>query len=403
MNVLQRGAIGAAIFCMIVISSFGSGATSTIAKIESLVQNGTVMLNDESGKTLIALNADRLFIPASIIKVLTSQIALDHLGPTYRFKTGCYFDSSTKCLTIKGYGDPYLISDEIRFLADSLKKVTGLHINSLVLDDRFYAADVAIPGLSKTSNPYDALNGALVVNFNTINIGRNSEGAVFSAEAETPLTALAREKGASLSIGSKQRINLSLQADHCKRYAGELIMTVFREQGFIFSDSTFSYGMVRAGKEPVLTYVNSRSLSEVLKGLLQYSNNFIANQLFLTIGAEQLGAPASMEKGTTVFEEYIRNKLHIPEAELVMVEGSGISRGNMVTGNVMISIMEKFRPHADLLTPKKGHPVKSGTLTGVSNYAGYIKTTQGLRAFVIMLNQEQNNRDAIMKLLSEMP
>lgn len=403
MNVLHLAARCAVVFGTVAFSSFGSGARGTIVKIESLVQNGTVMLNDEVGKPLVALNADHLFIPASIIKVLTSQISLDLLGAEYRFKTECYFDSSTKSLLLKGRGDPYMISDEIRLLAATLKKVVGTHIGSLTIDDHFFSPDVAIPGLSKTNNPYDALNGALVVNFNTINIGRGSDEAVYSAEKETPLTPLSNEKGRALSIGSSERINLSSQAADCKRYAGELIMTIFREQGFLFSDTTFSYGTVDSASQLVLTYENSRDLSEVLSGLLKYSNNFIANQLFLTIGAEQKGPPASMQKGKTVFEDYLRNTLHIPESELVMVEGSGISRGNLVTGNVMISIMEKFRAHADLLTPKNGHPVKSGTLYGVSNYAGYIKTAKGLRTFVIMLNQEKNNRDAIMQLLAEMP
>jgi D-alanyl-D-alanine carboxypeptidase/D-alanyl-D-alanine-endopeptidase (penicillin-binding protein 4) len=66
----------------------------------------------------------------------------------------------------------------------------------------------------------------------------------------------------------------------------------------------------------------------------------------------------------------------------------------------MISILERFKSHAGLLTPKDGHPVRSGTLTGVYNYAGYIKTTGGLRSFVIMLNQQNNHRDAILTLLA---
>jgi D-alanyl-D-alanine carboxypeptidase len=89
----------------------------------------------------------------------------------------------------------------------------------------------------------------------------------------------------------------------------------------------------------------------------------------------------------------------IASDELVICEGSGISRNNKITGNVMMKIMEDFREYADLLSVKNGVLVKSGTLNGVHNYTGYIKTKTGLRPFVIMLNQNNNCRDKIMGLL----
>ncbi|MBN1575581.1 MAG: D-alanyl-D-alanine carboxypeptidase [Chitinispirillaceae bacterium] len=373
-------------------------SAESLTAIRSLVENGSVMLNDENGAALVAINPDKLCIPASIIKILTAEIALDLLGPEFRFKTECYTNCKY-CLVIKGFGDPYLISDELRNLARQLKGKGLARIDRISLDHSYFSDDLTIPGISKTSNPYDALNGALVVNFNTINVGKDASGKVFSAEEETPLTPLAVDKAASIAPGTKQRINLSAQRADCNQYAGELLLTILREQGLAVTGNTVGEATADSNHSPVYTHYNSRPLPEVLQGLLKYSNNFIANQIFLAIGAQREGGPATMQKSRNVFEKYIRTKLHIPETELVMVEGSGISRDNQVTGNVMISIMERFKPHAALLTPKNGHPLKSGTLNGVSNYAGYIKTAKGLRPFVIMLNQEKNNRDMIFKLL----
>ncbi|MBN1761138.1 MAG: D-alanyl-D-alanine carboxypeptidase [Chitinispirillaceae bacterium] len=356
------------------------------------------MLNDESGSPLIAINPDSLYLPASIIKVLTAQIALDLLGPDFRFKTECYTNSNSD-LIIKGYGDPFLVSDEIRLLAQTLKKKGLTRINRLILDRSYFAEDLTIPGISTTSNPYDALNGALVVNFNTINVGKDASGTVYSAEKETPLTPLAIAKAVSFPAGSKQRINLSANRENCSRYASELISTILREQGIEIVDSSTGEAKVGTNRKPYLTYVNSRPLTEVLQGLLKYSNNFIANQIFLTIGAREKNDPATMQKSSMVFEEYIRKKLNIPEDQLKMVEGSGISRDNKVSGRVMLSIMERFKSNVALLSNKNGNPVKSGTLHGVSNYAGFIRTASGLRPFVIILNQEKANRDTIMKLL----
>ncbi|MBN1757613.1 MAG: D-alanyl-D-alanine carboxypeptidase [Chitinispirillaceae bacterium] len=373
-------------------------STETLKKITMMVENGSIMLNDENGAVLVAVNPDTRYIPASIIKILTATIALDLLGPDFRFKTECYTNCKS-CLVVKGFGDPYLISDELRNLARGLRGKGLVRIDRISLDHTFFSDDLTIPGISKTSNPYDALNGALVVNFNTVNVGKDASGTVFSAEEETPLTPLAIEKAASLPRGTKQRINLSSQRADCNRYAGELLLTIFREQGVVVTGNTISEATADSSRSPFYTHYNSRPLQEVLRGLLKYSNNFIANQIFLAIGAQQEGAPATMLKSKAVFEKYIRTKLHIPETELVMAEGSGISRDDRVTGNAMISIMERFRPHAALLTPKNGHPLKSGTLNGVNNYAGYIKTEKGLRPFVIMLNQEHGNRDTILKLL----
>lgn len=367
-------------------------------KISSLVQNGTVILNDESGNRLVAINPDVLYIPASIIKVLTAQIALDLLDSSYRFTTGCYRNVSGT-VTLRGHGDPFLVSDELRLLARACKKHRITSISKLNLDFSYFSDDLSIPGISQTSNPYDALNGSLVVNFNTVNIGKDAAGNVVSAEKETPLTPIAREKGCSLAPGATLRLNLSAHPADCRRYAAELLETILTEQGISISDSTAGFAPAGPEDSLIFTYENSRTLGEVLTGLLKYSNNFIANQIFLTIGAEKNGQPATMEKSRKIFESYIRSTLGIPESQLVMVEGSGISRSNQVTGAVMIAIMEKFKVHASLLTPKNGHPVKSGTLNGVNNYAGYIKTAKGLRSFVIMLNQPAANRDKIMKLL----
>jgi D-alanyl-D-alanine carboxypeptidase/D-alanyl-D-alanine-endopeptidase (penicillin-binding protein 4) len=372
--------------------------TAIETKIKALVTSGTVMLNDENGAPLLSIDAEKLYIPASIIKILTSQIALDLLGPEYRFKTECYFDSAAG-LTIKGFGDPYFVSDEIRCFAKALRGAGIVTVKKLRLDHSYFAGELSIPGISTTNNPYDALNGSLVVNFNTINIAKDAAGMVTSAEAETPLTPLAQLKAAALPRGSTQRINLSARREDCRKYAGELLYAILREQGIDVADSLAGETVTDAGRSPTFTYNNSKPLTEVLRGLLRYSNNFVANQIFLQIGALKNGAPATMEKGIAVYEEYIRTGLKIPDRELTMAEGSGISRDNRVTGRTMIAVVERFKPYADLLTPKNGHPLKSGTLTGVSNYAGYIRTARGLRSFVIILNQEKNTRDAILKLL----
>ncbi len=370
-------------------------------RILSLVSNGTVILDDESGHRLISHRADELFIPASTIKILTSAISLDLLGSDYRFRTE-FFKNKSGEINIRGWGDPYLISEEIDIIADSLKKHDISQIGKILLDHSKFAPSLQIPGISYTANPYDALNGALVTNFNTLNVGKNEKGVVFSAEDVTPLTPLALAKAKALKPGAKERFNLSANPQDCQTYAGELFCAILKKDGISVNNEEVSLAPVDSGWELFYTHKNSRDLTEINRGLLKYSNNFIANQLFLTVGAEKLGYPATLEKGKTVFEDYIRSVMKIPSDQLIMHEGSGISRSNKVTGNVMIEILENRKEQLSGILPSKHNAlVKSGTLSGVSNYAGYIQTEKGLRPFVIMLNQKSANRDKILNLLIE--
>ena len=80
----------------------------------------------------------------------------------------------------------------------------------------------------------------------------------------------------------------------------------------------------------------------------------------------------------------------------MQLEGAGLSRDNRVTVRAMLQLLTKFRPHADLLKKEHGTLLKTGTLTGVYNYAGYLPDG---KAFVILLNQQANSRAAVLERL----
>jgi serine-type D-Ala-D-Ala carboxypeptidase/endopeptidase (penicillin-binding protein 4) len=82
-----------------------------------------------------------------------------------------------------------------------------------------------------------------------------------------------------------------------------------------------------------------------------------------------------------------------------MTEGSGLDRAQRTTGQAMMHILETFQPHFDLLDQVNGVYRKSGTLTGVYNFAGYIPGPGGLYPFVIITNQSSNQRAAILSAL----
>ena len=198
---------------------------------------------------------------------MTSWLALEVLGADYRFETRFYLDAK-RVLYVKGGGDPYLISEELAPLANELvAKIGKAPITGLVVDASYYPSNLRIPGIEDDDTAYDALNSALGVNFNTIYAER-SGNKVVSAEAQTPITPIAiarfRAKGPPDGEG---RISLGQDPAVGLRYAGELIAAFIRRAGGNVKGE-ISVGTVPKGLEPIYVHRQSRTLSEILVGLL---------------------------------------------------------------------------------------------------------------------------------------
>lgn len=206
-------------------------------------------------------------------------------------------------------------------------------------------------------------------------------------------------KGEMMPRGKTERINLSDKPRESSRYVGELFQRFFADQQIFLVNKEFGVGTLSSSWTLFYTHQNSKPLELMLSGLLKYSSNFIANQIFLTIGAREYGYPAELRHARSVFRKAIERQFRPLEQELFFDEASGLSRANMITAKMMMKVLEVFRPYSHLLPEQKGVLVKSGTLTGIYNYAGYIQTDKGLRPFVIMLNQTANYRDKILNLL----
>lgn len=364
-------------------------------QIRTLVQRGTVLAVDEKGNVLYSLNADTPLVPASTLKVPTALAALKILGPDFRFPTEFYTDAAHN-LYIKGYGDPFLISEEFPRIVSQLKAKGLKQVGEVLLDPSYFDPGIEIDGLVGSLNPYDAYNGALLANFNTINIVKGRDGTVQSAEPQTPMTDISRTLASKAPIG-KSRINVATHRKEAPLYVGYLLKEFLIQDGVPVSGGVRE-GRVPAGAKPLLTYHNSKNLSEVLQAGLKYSQNLIMNQIFLTMGVAKQGAPATLAKAQQTYRNFLHQDLGLKKIQVV--EGSGISRNNQVTALEMDKILVQFFPYRNLLPVKHGMSVKTGTLTGVSSLVGYFKSaTRGWVRFVIILNQGAGNREQIAQLL----
>jgi len=395
--------LSAAVLLLAVWSLTGvpAAAMETRQALARWVDNGSILMHDETGKVMLDYQSDRLLIPASLVKLFTALAALDMLGPDFRFRTELYLNPDGD-LGVKGWGDPHLVSEEIHLAAEALRTKGVRQVRQIRLDQSAFAEKTLVSGQSNSLNPYDAINAALLVNFNTLFLGRHKDGSIYSAEPVTPLTPLSRELGKSLRPGTEERFNLSTEPRNVSRYAGELFAAILVAHGIAVRDG-YAGGFTADGQwRLVHTHHNSASLQRVIQGLMKYSNNLIANQVFLVAGAETAGYPATLEKAGAVFRQYFG--AHFPEyaRETAIDEASGISRDSRMTAAAIMAVLESFRPWAELLDLRRGVLMKSGTLTGVYNYAGYITTAKGRRPFVILLNQQRNTRDLILNALKQL-
>ena len=357
-------------------------------------QQDSILVADPQGKILFSKHPEKKLIPASTLKIFTSLVALHFLGSDYRFPTEFYLDKQSN-LKIKGYGDPLLISEIVakisRVLASLLKDTQPL--NDLVLDDSYFKQPLTIPGVTSSSQPYDAPNGALCVNFNTVNFENTSKGYV-SAEPQTPLLpyVIKKIKASKLNQG---RIVFSHNKNEITIYAGELFQYFLKEQGIGFK------GKVKLGRinnktdQLIFKYQSVSSLDQTVAELLQYSNNFVTNQLLIAAGALSLGPPGTLAKGVTLASDYAKNELDIDN--MTLAEGSGISRNNRVSAMQMDRVLQEFLPYRHLMRRLGREFYKTGTLYGISTRAGYIASANGEPyRYVILLNTPGKSTDPII-------
>ena len=361
--------------------AYGKDVAETI---KALSPNGLVLVVDESGKVLASQNAQDAFVPASVAKIVTAWMALETLGNDYRFTTNFYVDPE-RSLHVRGGGDPFLISEELAIIARKLLKITGNEpFNGIVLDTTYYPGKISIPGIENDDEAYNALNSALAVNFNTIHAVRKGK-SVRSAEKQTPITPLAISQFKKRGPNGRGRISLAQEEPVLSaKYAGELLAAFIQQSGGKV-EGEIRIGHIPEKLEVAYSHKQSRPLSEIVRQMLLGSNNYIANQLFLEVGAQKLGKPVSIEKSLAVLDTLLAE--HDLSEHIQLVEGSGISKKNRVTSEGFAGVLRNFKRYAELLKrTKRGSRYKTGTLDSVSALAGFAKTKKhGQVLFVISL------------------
>ncbi len=453
------------IFCLILLSLLhinSSWASDKNRLNKTALSNSVgVLLCTENGNVIYSKNAQKAFVPASTIKVLTSLSARYYLGEDYRFKTEFFIDSGVQKhtitknivsnsnlkqqfshinLKIKGYGDPLftsaIIRDTCHKLSLILRSKNIKYINNIIVDNTFFASNINIDGKSDTNNPYDAFVGALSANFNTVAFQYSKrEQCYISDDPETPLIPFVMNRVQSSGL-KRGRVVLSEQES--RLYAGMLIQHFLSQEGIAIK-GIVTTGTIAHGDTLLYRFVSPYDIDEITRRLLDYSSNFMANQLFLSTGAQAFSPPATVEKGVAAMAKYAKqivgilpseqlnsvkvnhsNYLDSQRSNLFFVEGSGLSRKNRISPADMIKVLKQFKPNYHLMKraeivadniklaysgsnytiARSGNEYyKTGTLNSVKTRCGYFQTSQGLYPFVIMVNESGAGYDKIRQSL----
>lgn len=397
----------------------------------------------EGNSTILSHNADKSLNPASVMKLVTTNAALDLLTPAYRWKTEIYRDGEAGNgvlqgnLIIKGYGDPSFKAQEFWRMLMTLQQAGIKEIKGdLIIDKSYFAKSVGDRRTfdDETWRAYNAEPSAFLVNgrntsfkfiatdtnvnvsqefeLNEIQIVNNmklTQGACGEWRSRFGYTVKSTANGATVSF------NGTFSPDCGERY---LELSVFDDEKYAFFifkklwkelDGKFS-GKLKIQDAPISAVKVLEQFSDplgyVIRDINKWSNNLMARQLLLTLAAEKIGTPASEVKGVAALNAWLADR-GVRFDEMVVENGSGLSRierisaehlGKMLVSTFNSPVMPELMASLPILaldgTVKKrlndsqsngrAH-LKTGSLDGVSAIAGYVIDANNHRHVLVML------------------
>lgn len=406
---------------------------------------GIFVQDPASGRVVFAAGAERALNPASTMKLLTTYASLEMLGPAFTWKTEAWADGALRGnalagnLVLQGNGDPKLTLENLWLLLRGVRNRGLRHVRGdLVLDRRAFQDVEVDPGRfdGDPTRAYNVGPDALLLNYKALRIQFLPEPGARSVKVlvDPPLANVQVENRITVTDGPcgdwRARVAPQLADDgktarvsfrgtfalSCGErsyylsvlrhapYAGALFRHLWEELGGTLG------GTVRdgsAGPDARLVFTwESPPLADLVRDINKYSNNVMARQLYLTLGAETFGPPGTVEKSSRAVREWLDRKgLVFPE--LVLENGSGLSRserisarhlGELLTAAYRSPVMPELMASLPLTavdgTMRKrlreaaiagqAH-IKTGSLDAVKSIAGYVLDAQGRRMVVVCI------------------
>ncbi len=426
--------------------------TDALVKAQVPLENVSVVVKEVGAKdTLISLNADKSMNPASVIKLVTTYAGLELLGPAYTWKTEVLVAGDIRQKTLhgdlilKGYGDPKLSVERFWLLLRQLRERGLTKIEGdLVLDRSYFQSVPSDPGKfdGEPLRAYNVAPDPLLLNFKTIRFffspsvddksvsispdarpaqleivnrvkliegpcGEWRDRVVTDVQTPSPIKLKISFSGSYPRRCGEKVWNISL-LDHA-RFVGGVFASLWRDLGGSWS------GAVKLANAPtdarLIATLESPPLADAVRDINKFSNNVMARQLFLTLSAELSREAGNPEGSTRLIREWLAKK-NIAAPELVLENGSGLSRDERISAATLAQLLEAASKSSvmpefisslslagvDGTLRKRGKGesiagqahVKTGSLADVRAMAGYVLDTNGRRWMVVMLINHPN-------------
>jgi D-alanyl-D-alanine carboxypeptidase/D-alanyl-D-alanine-endopeptidase (penicillin-binding protein 4) len=400
---------------------------------------------------ILALNAGKPMMPASTMKLVTTYAGLSILGPDYRWRTSAYADGAVDAdgvlhgnLYIQGTGDPKLVPQELIDLVEKIHKagITGID-GALVLDKRFFDPSTRdLPPFDDDATaPYNVGPDPLLYAFKSLSftLTPSPDGTVEidvlpalaqlqvdnrlhatrgactgGVSATTPTVAPEASGTIAASFAGDYPVRCGTRTvnvavlDHSAFFAGGFL-ALWQQGGGTFSGTTRE-GPVPAAARLVATH-HGPVLSDIVRDINKFSNNVMARNLFLTVGAVRDEPPATPDKSAHAIRAFLHRSA-LPMPELTLENGSGLSRDEHITALSLADLLQAANasPVAQVFVdslpvvgvdgtmrnrlttqPVEGNAhIKTGTLRDVRAIAGYVAAADGVSYVVVSLINDEH-------------
>jgi serine-type D-Ala-D-Ala carboxypeptidase/endopeptidase (penicillin-binding protein 4) len=403
------------------------------------------LLDTHGGRRMLQWQDTKPVNPASLMKLLTTSAALERLGPAWTWATPVWLAGPVQAgvlegsLHIKGSGDPKLVLERVWLL---LRRVQQLGVREIRGDIVLDSSAFVVPEASAAEfdgeplRPYNVRPAALMFNFRSsvYTFVPDAAAGVARIVAEPPLAGQVAERTVPLAAGPCEDWRGALKASFepgRTRFAGSyalacgeqswpvadpqpatyearLVEGLWREMGGVL------HGSVREGAAPAELKASfelrSPAVSEVIRDINKFSNNVMAQQLFLTLAREaNPRQPATPDTARETLARWLIERTGNLGDEVVLDNGSGLSRSvrisagrlakvllQMHDGPVMSELMASL-PVSGLdgtmrrsrATPGRAH-LKTGSLRDVAGVAGYVLSNSGRRYVMVAVVNHPN-------------
>jgi D-alanyl-D-alanine carboxypeptidase/D-alanyl-D-alanine-endopeptidase (penicillin-binding protein 4) len=419
---------------------------------------GVQVVSLKDGTEVFSKNPDLPLKPASNQKLFTSAAALALLKPDFVFPTVFYASQAPRQgvlnddLYIKGFGAPDLVGEFYWLMVQELYRQGLREIHGdLVADDSYFDSEErpevwphTVPEDSWVSAPV----GALSFNYNVVTVRvvpgpsvgskprveliplggyfKVNNRATTSSGRDHLVVGRGFQEGmntinvsGSIRLGSAA-VEVNKGVEDPSLYALAAFQELAQRQGIAIR------GKLRKGPIPAnaleLFRFESKPLSAIVRDMNKHSNNFIAETLLKTLGAEEEGIPGTTTKGLRVLKDYLKS-IGVAPDDVLLADGSGLSHENRVTARALVqtlramnedfelwpeflsslpvagvdgTLQRRFRQE-DLLRKVRA---KTGKIAGVTTLSGYaVNEAEETFAFAILMNDYRCGTDTIKRLM----